>query len=202
MPAWDMEWHMERTEERSHGGATGFEPPSGVKFQRIPPPENIGTMLHEGKIDASLLYLTDANLVDRSRIDFNNHPHVRRLFPDPIAEGARYYKKTGFYPINHCVVLQKKVVEQHPWAVLNVFKAFNQAKDMVHARTKELATVLFELGLVPNDQRKVLDIDPYVYGVKSNHTILEAMMGFSHEQGLTPRQFKLEEVFAPQTLDL
>ena len=32
----DIEWWMERTEERSHGGATGFQPPAGIRFNRIP----------------------------------------------------------------------------------------------------------------------------------------------------------------------
>jgi 4,5-dihydroxyphthalate decarboxylase len=32
-----VHWYMERTEELSHGGATGFKPPAGISFQRIPP---------------------------------------------------------------------------------------------------------------------------------------------------------------------
>lgn len=200
--AWDMEWYMERTEERSHGGATGFQPPKDLKFNRIPENESIGSMLLEGKIDASLLYLTDVNLVDRSRVDLRNRPEVRTLFPDPLAEGARYYKSTGFYPINHCAVFQRHVYKKYPWAVLNVFKAFNEAKDLVHRQTKEFGTVYFELGLLPQDQTKVLNVDPYPYGVKTNRTILEAICRFSNEQGLTPRVLSLEEVFAPQTFDL
>ncbi len=72
----------------------------------------------------------------------------------------------------------------------------------MHQQTRDFATVYFELGLVPHDQRKVLSVDPYPYGVKTNRTILEAITQFSYEQGLTPRVLSLEEVFAPQTLDL
>ena len=32
----DIEWHMERTPETSHGGSTGFKPPEGVTVHRIP----------------------------------------------------------------------------------------------------------------------------------------------------------------------
>lgn len=140
--------------------------------------------------------------VDRSRVDLRNRPEVRTLFPDPVAEGVRYYKSTGFYPINHCVVFQRPVYEKYPWAVLNVFKAFNEAKDLVHRQTKEFGTVYFELGLLPQEQTKVLNVDPYLYGVKTNRAILEAICRFSNEQGLTPRVLSLEEVFAPQTFDL
>ena len=31
----DIEWHMERLEVMSHGGAPGFKPPAGVKFSYI-----------------------------------------------------------------------------------------------------------------------------------------------------------------------
>jgi 4,5-dihydroxyphthalate decarboxylase len=29
----DIEWHMERTPDTSHGGATGFNPPQGVRIE-------------------------------------------------------------------------------------------------------------------------------------------------------------------------
>jgi 4,5-dihydroxyphthalate decarboxylase len=198
----DIEWHMERTEEFSHGSATGFRPPQGLKFQRIPEQENIGSMLVAGKIDASLLYLNQINLVDRSRVDLQNYSEIRTLFRDPAGEAVRYYRKTGFYPMNHCVVIQRQVVEKHPWVVLNVFKAFDEAKNLVHQQTRDLANVYFELNLLPRDRQKALDIDPYRYGVKSNRSVLEALAQYSHEQGLTPRKLALEEVFHPATLDL
>ena len=67
----EIEWHMERTPETSHGGSTGFKPPEGVTVNRIPISTNIGEMMVKGELDATLLYLTHANLVDRSRIDLS-----------------------------------------------------------------------------------------------------------------------------------
>ena len=32
---------MERSEEMSHGGATGFKPQEGISFQRIPEDESL-----------------------------------------------------------------------------------------------------------------------------------------------------------------
>jgi 4,5-dihydroxyphthalate decarboxylase len=198
----DIDWYMERTEELSHASATGFEPPKGLKFQHIPESENIGSMLLAGKIDASLLYLNEVNLVDRSRVDLRNRTEVRTLFKNPEAEGIRYYKKTGFYPINHCVVFKREIAEKYPWAVLNVFKAFDEAKNLVLEQGRAAAGVYFDLGLVPPEQRKALEADPYAYGVKANRSVLEAITQFSFEQGLTPRKLTLEEVFHPATLDL
>lgn len=197
--AQDMRWWMERTEERSHGSATGFKPPADIEFHYVPEEKNLGTMLIDGELDASLLYIANNNLVDRSRIDLSNDPRVRPLFPDPRREGISYYEKTGFYPVNHGMVVRRKVAEQHPWVPLNIFNAFNAAKDLVNEEARRVAAPYVETGLV---DRAAFSRDLFPYGVKSNRELLMAIARFSHEQGLTPRILGLEEVFAPQTLEL
>jgi 4,5-dihydroxyphthalate decarboxylase len=198
----DLEWWMERTEERSHGGATGFQPPAGVRFNRIPGDDSIGAMLSDGRLDATLLYLTDNNLVDRSRIRLEGNPAFKLLFADPAAEGRRYYAKTGIFPINHGMVVRRSIYEKHPWVALNIFNAFRLAKERVNARMRELASTHFELGLLGPDARSALGVDAYPYGVKSNRKVLETVCDYSYEQGLTPRRMQLEDIFAESTLDL
>jgi 4,5-dihydroxyphthalate decarboxylase len=44
--------------------------------------------------------------------------------------------------------------------------------------------------------------DPYPYGVKGNRKMMETLIDFSHEQGLTSTKMKVEELFAASTLDL
>ena len=48
----------------------------------------------------------------------------------------------------------------------------------------------------------ILGDDPFPYGVKANTAMLDTLIGFSHEQGLTPRQMNVEELFAKETIDL
>ncbi|HEY1295995.1 MAG TPA: ABC transporter substrate-binding protein [Chloroflexota bacterium] len=198
----DMEWWMERTEERSHGGATGFKPPEGIRFHRIGANESIGSMLTDGQLDATLLYITDNNLVDRSRITLEGNPRFRLLFPNPAAEGQRYFEKTGIFQINHGMVVRRSLYEQHPWVALNIFNAFRLAKERVAARMRDMVSTHVELGLLGPDARKALSFDPYPYGVKSNQKVLDTVADYSFEQGLTPRRMQLDEIFAPSTLDL
>src|SRR5438105_9110283 len=198
----DLDWWMERTEERSHGGATGFRPPAGIRFNRIPADQSIGSMLVDGRLDATLLYLSEPNLVDRSRVSLEGNPAFRLLFTDPRAEGRRYYQKTGIFPINHGMVVRRAIYEQHPWVVLNLFNAFRRAKEQVAARMRELVSKHVELGLLGPDASKALERDLYPYGVKSNQNTLETLAAYSLEQGLTRRRISLDEVFAPSTLDL
>jgi 4,5-dihydroxyphthalate decarboxylase len=44
--------------------------------------------------------------------------------------------------------------------------------------------------------------DPFPFGVKANRKMLETLMEFSHEQGLTKGKMKVEDLFAASTLDL
>jgi 4,5-dihydroxyphthalate decarboxylase len=198
----DMDWHMERTPEGSHGGATGFQPPPGLRFQYIPPHKNIGQMLVDGELDATAFYVGHVNLFDRSSIDLDRHPRARRLFPSPAAEGARYFQKTGIQPINHGMVMRRSLVERYPWAPLNIYQAFLQAKDEVRAQTQELVEPYFKLGLLSPEARQAFATDPYPYGVQANREVLETVAEYSYEQGLTPRRVKLEDIFAPSTLEV
>jgi hypothetical protein len=48
----------------------------------------------------------------------------------------------------------------------------------------------------------IFGVDPYPYGVKANRSMLETLIDFSHEQGLTSQKAKVEELFAESTRDL
>jgi 4,5-dihydroxyphthalate decarboxylase len=198
----EIEWFMERTPERSHGGVTGFTPPPGVRFQHISPETDLGAMLLAGELDALLVYLPVRNLVDRSRADLTRDPRAHLLFPDAGAEGRRYYAKTGMYPINHCTVVRRSLVERHPWVVLNVYNAFLAAKELVAERRNESLRPYWETGVLNGTTREALAQDPMAYGVRAARPVLETIGRYLHEQGLTPRRVGLEEIFAPNTLDL
>jgi 4,5-dihydroxyphthalate decarboxylase len=197
----DIEWFMERNPERSHGGATGFKPPEGVKLHYIPPTSSMGEMLLKGELDGAIHYLTNRNLVDRSTVDVSEAVHY--LFPDPAAEGRRYFAKTGLYPINHTVVLRRSLLEQHPWLALNLYSAFVAAKDAITQAANSHLHWYFESGLLDgNVERMLATNDPLVYGFKAARPVLETIAQFVHEQGLSARRVELKEIFAPSTLDV
>ena len=198
----EIEWFMERPPDKSHGGATGFKPPAGVKVTPIPPSTNIGAMLLERELDATLLYLTNPNLVDRSRIDLARHSDIRPLFADREAEGRRYYGKTGIYPINHTVVVQRAVLERHPWIALNLYAAFAAARAKVLREASENLAPFFAVGLLGDDARQAIGRDPMPYGMRAARPVLETIAQYVHEQGLTDRRVGVEELFAPSTMDL
>lgn len=197
----DLHWFMERPPEQSHGGSTGFTPPPGVRLEYIPTTTNIGEMLLAGTLDATLLYLSSPNLVDRSRIDLSNAREVRPLFPDARAEAHRYFAKTGIYPINHCFVVRRSIAEADPTIPRRLYDAFLRSKEAALRRKQSLLAPLAETGVLTSAVRSALDADVMAYGVSGARKVLETATRFIHEQGLTSRRVGLEEIFAAATLD-
>jgi 4,5-dihydroxyphthalate decarboxylase len=198
----DIVWFMERSASRSHGGATSFKPPEGVSLNEIAASTNIGQMLVDGDLDATLLYFISHNLVDRSRVDLATLPYIRPLFDDPEAEGRRYFRKTGIYPINHAVVVKRELLQRHPWLAINLYHAFVAAKEDVEHETRETMRSYFETGLIDPAAKQGLAADPKPYGMKSSLNVLETIAQYVHEQGLTGRRVAICELFAQSTLDL
>ena len=50
--------------------------------------------------------------------------------------------------------------------------------------------------------REMIGDDPFPFGLKANRAMLDTIIGFSHEQGLTSRKLAVEELFAESTRDL
>lgn len=204
-----VHWYMERTDELSHGGATGFTPPPGISFHRIPPDESMATMLVNNKIDAAPIvgHLSrTVNVIDRSthmRASSGDWSKVKPLFPDQIAEAKRFVAKHGFVPVNHTYIIRGDVYRSDPAVALRLYDAFVKAK--TYAMEKLLERIPAALIFGPEYlamTKEILGGDPFPYGVKSNQAMLETIIDYSHEQGLTPRKMKIEELFAQETLDL
>jgi 4,5-dihydroxyphthalate decarboxylase len=203
-----IHWYMERSEEMSHGSATGFKPPPGISFNRIAQNKSLASTLLENELDVAHVaspWVLQANALDRSsRIggkgDWNN---IKPLFPDRMAEGARFYKTHGFLPVNHAYIVRGDIYKKYPWVAFNLYNGFVKAKAL--AREKLIERIPLALFFGPEYAamtRELIGDDPFPFGIKANKTMLDTITGFSYEQGLTPRRMQAEELFAESTLDL
>ena len=205
---YNIHWYMERSEEMSHGGATGFKPPAGISFNRIAANKSLVSTLLENELDVAHVaspFVLQANTLDRSSriVGKNDWSKIRPLFPDRMVEGERFFKKHGFLPVNHTYIIRGDVYRKYPWAAFNLYSGFVKAK--ASAREKLLQTIpsaLFFGAEYLSMTRRLIGDDPFPYGVKANQAMLDTITSYSHEQGLTPRQMKAEELFAEQTLSL
>jgi 4,5-dihydroxyphthalate decarboxylase len=198
----DLEWFMERSADRSLGGATQFQPPPGLRFSYLSDSQSLDRMLLDGELDVLFHYITARNLVDRSRADLGSDRRVRPLFPDVAAESARYYAQTSIYPVNHCVVVRRSVVERYPWVALNIFDAFQAAAEMVRRRSLETLAPYFAAGLVDRHLHEVLARDLWAYGIAAARPALDTLLRYLETQELLARPVRIDELFAPSTLGL
>jgi len=110
---------------------------------------------------------------------------TRYLFPDPAAEGRRYFAKTGLFPINHTVVLRRSLLESHPWIALNPLLRLRrrQGGDRALRQTRSLRWY-FEAGLLDDGVKRTLAInDPLAYGFKAARPLLETIAQYVHSKG-------------------
>ena len=204
-----VHWYMERSEELSHGGATGFTPLKGISFQRIPTDKSLASMLVNHEIDAAAVHRAfqrDSNIIDRSthiRATEGDWSKVKSLFPDGIAEGTRFFRKHDYIPTNHTYIIRGDVYRKYPWVAFNLYMAFVKAKQLA----QETLTESIPSGLVFGREyaaktREIFGPDPFPYGVKENSKMLETIIEYSHEQGLTAQKLKIDDLFAQSTLDV
>jgi 4,5-dihydroxyphthalate decarboxylase len=160
-------------------------------------------MMLAGELDATLLYIRahPDDLVDRSHVDLAHHPAIVPLFRDTVAEGVRYFRKTGIFPINHGMVIRRSLAEQHPWAVINIYKAFEEAAAIAERERYEHTEYHILTGNLPADAEAALKRPVMRHGVAANQKTLETAAQMSHEQGLTPRLIRLDEIFAANVLE-
>ncbi len=196
----DMEWFVERLADESHGEATGFTPPPGVRVRNLRPEQNLGEMLIARELDALFHYIPAHNRIDRSRLDLRARADVGTLFPDPAAEGRRYFRATGMYPVNHCVIVRRSILERHPWVGLAVYDAFVAAKEHLDAQGRAALHPFFSAGLLPAGTSAALAADPWAYGLRNSRTAVETIERYLFEQGLLDRRINVEELFLPASL--
>lgn len=205
IPLDGMEWFVERPLTDSLAFAAGWKNPTGMKISEIPRDKSLLSMLDSGELDAAFIYRQEIkSRMERSTEDmFGPGHHVKKLFPDQKSETIRYYQKTGYYPINHLMVIRESIAEKYPELPMQIFSALEESKQIAQQRNRRLAFAnnsFVWLDSLQEEIDSVLGQDPFPYGIQKNSKILSALLQYSLEQGLTTRKLTFEEMFHKSTL--
>jgi len=129
-----------------------------------------------------------------------NSPQIQPLIPDARNAGYAYFRKTGVYPINHGLVVKDSLLKAEPRLAGELFNAFKAVKKMY------LTHLDAAQNLSPADEAvialKQVVGDPFPFGVSRNRKVLETLIQFAVDQHVIPKNFTVEELFAPDTLNL
>ena len=175
-----------------------IEMPRRYQVTQIPFDKAPDEMLATRELDAMIC----ANLFPSM---LNGRPEIQRLFENYPEVEAAYFKKTGIFPIMHTVAMREDLWKESPWIAVSLFKAFQRAKAEAYARLNDLSP--YRISLVwfrepVKQQKEILGDDPWPYGLAKNRHAVETLMGYLYEQGLAPKKLAVEELFAPNTLEL
>jgi 4,5-dihydroxyphthalate decarboxylase len=217
----EIEWVMGRTADRSHGGATGFEPPDGVRLTYPSAGETLGSLIADGRLDALIAYGARTGglglgqeplewqqqwsgragaIVGGERVEGALKDRVSRLFRDPRREGKRYFDATGIFPMNHTVILRRSLAEKYPWLPRNLYEAFCAARELAVRRMLVQLEPYEAIGAL-----RVSDVaageEIFPYGVSANKVALGAALTYAHEQGLVSSPVALDDIFFDTTLE-
>jgi len=158
----------------------------------------LSEMLDHGEIDA----LIGAREPDSFR---RGSPNVARLFADPKAVEVDYYRRTGIFPIMHLVVLKREIYEENPWLAVSLLKAFEESKRLCLEEMSRQSALRYMLPwMIPEleETMRIMGEDYWPYGVEANRRVIEAFIDYSVEQGLAESRFGVEDMFAPETVNV
>ena len=196
----DMQWIISSKDSsgKDAGKASKQEKklPEGVSITMGPAGKNESDLLVSGEVDA-LFHAAEP------RAFIEGHPKVGRLFPDYRSTERAFFSKTGIFPIMHAVAIKDSLVEENPWLIEAVFKAYSQSKEMAYAFMVKAAwykNLLPWIGQEFEETRALMGNNYYSYGIDSNRKTLETMFRYSHQQGLCDRELTVEDLFVPASL--
>jgi len=104
----------------------------------------------------------------------------------------------------HLLGIRRELVKHAPDLCIRLCDAFEASRRFAVERTNETQAPFTSLPWGPAEaarSRRILGQSFWSYGVKANQPALEALCRYSHAQGISNRLVKVDELFAPTTLD-
>lgn len=162
--------------------------PGWLKLETVPGYAKVRDLLFAGDIDAVITTDTYAP---------EGRPTVDFLFPDYPEREREYFKRTGFFPIQHILVIKTSILDEHPWVAKSMFDAWQASKERCY-QWLEWQRV-HQTGLwyrsLWEEERAVAGRDFYRWGFKDTRAEVDTMLEYAYRQGLTEKRFAPEDMF-------
>ncbi|MBI3076864.1 MAG: ABC transporter substrate-binding protein [Deltaproteobacteria bacterium] len=196
VPPEKIHWFTGGLEQPGRKERVEFTPPPNVRIEDIGPNRTLNAMLEKGEIDALITARTPTAFMKGS-------PKVKRLWPDYKPVEMDYYRRTGCFPIMHCIAIRRSLHEAHPWVAQSLYKAFCQAKELCQQQLYDTSALRYMLPWMiqeVDEAREIFGPDIWAYGVEANRKNVETFTRYMYEQGLTTRRNTIDDLFPPSAL--
>jgi 4,5-dihydroxyphthalate decarboxylase len=145
------------------------DPPS---VERVESDRTLTTMLLEGDVDA-VIYGADVP----------SDPRLKSVIPDPEVAAQSWFRKYGFSPINHMVVVTEAVARTNPQILKEIY-------------------LLLLAGKQAADHSAADGVDTIPFGIDAVRPALEQIIDYATRQQVIPRRLSVDELFDDITCGL
>lgn len=186
-----VDWHLAGVDSPGREEPTEIDPPAAISLTRHPQ-ASLNELLLAGEIDAAISARPPRCFVE-------GHSEVRRLFADPRAAEAAWFRQHRIFPIMHLLVLRRAVVEARPELPAALCKGFAAAKARSLVRLAEETVPRLPLpwpAASLAEARELLGPDPWPYGLEANRETLAVFLEYALEQGVCRTAVEPERLFA------
>ena len=169
-----------------------LRPVRPLKLELIPEDRTLNDMLEAGEIDAYFGARRPAAM-DKGK-------NVARLFPDYRQREKEFYRRTGFHPIMHTLVIREDLFREQPWAPESLYKAIEESKRWMLKQMRFSGAQRFMLPWLHDEiaeMDELMGSDPWPYGVEKNRRILEAFMQYLVDQHFLEKPVPIDGLFTP-----
>lgn len=164
--------------------------PDGIRYSSRQD-ASLNEMLLSGEIDVAISARPPLALAEADS-------PLKRLFSDARGAERKYYLETGIFPIMHVIAIRRDVFEVNKWIAMNLFKAFDEAKNRSVDRLADITASCIPVPWVATLVEEAagdFGEDLWPYGIQDNLPTLEAFCRYAYEQGVASRHLKVEELF-------
>jgi 4,5-dihydroxyphthalate decarboxylase len=130
------------------------------------------------------------------------HPDIDFLFPNHGELERDYFKRTGFFPIMHTLLVRTDLLEREPWVAISLFDAWMASKRLCYEELEWQRVHMTALWYreLHEEQLSVAGSDFYVWGFRRTRNEVKKMLEYVRRYGMLPRDYEPEELFHPTTL--
>lgn len=169
-----------------------------LQIEYVDETKNMAERLIAGELDAIVTDISDTKLFE----NLENHPKIKRLFPDYLKEDQQLYRDTGIFTPVHMIVMSRKLDRDRPELAAKFYTAFERAKQIAY---DDILSDRGGFSVVYLRERMKEQMaawgDPWKYGIKANRTTLDAFIKYNVEQGMVRSTPSYADIFAAGTLD-
>jgi 4,5-dihydroxyphthalate decarboxylase len=168
-----------------------------ANVQQVPEGKSLVGMMATGELQAAFSGPAGIGRAGAPKDGWDNSaqqaPAYSEIFDNAAQLETQWFQRTGIYPTHGLIVVKDTLLQAHPWLAQSLYEAFVASKRVYLAQLQSgNATDATDTNYLALS--KIVG-DPLPYGVADNLPAIKALILYSYQQKLIPREYDVDEMF-------